>query len=62
MYVFLATYNNYYNRILKVESTLGDYITAVGGQYILLQNNNFNPADGVTTTVTLGTGRGQFLN
>ena len=62
MYVFLATYNNYYNRMLKVEQTLGDYINAVSGQFILLQNNNFNPADGVTTVATLGTGRGQFLN
>lgn len=62
MYVLLTTYNNYYNRMLKVEQTLADYIQAVGGQYILLQNNNFNPADGVTTVVTLGTGKGQFLN
>lgn len=62
MNLFLATYNNYYNRRYRKHSTLAEYISAVGGQCLFLQNINFNPGDGVTTEVILGTGKGAFLN
>lgn len=50
--IYLLKYNNYYNRIVKKEDTLGDYLT----QDCLLdtfENVNFVPADGVDTTLVV---------
>ena len=50
--VYLLKYNNYYNRIVKKEDTLGAYLT----QDCLLdtfENVNFVPADGVDTTLVV---------
>lgn len=50
--VYLLKYNNYYNRIVKKEDTLGAYLT----QDRLLdtfENINFVPADGVDTTLVV---------
>ena len=50
--IYLLKYNNYYNRIVKKEDTLGAYLT----QDRLLdtfENVNFVPADGVDTTLVV---------
>jgi hypothetical protein len=54
--ILIYTYNNYFNRIIKRENTIGDYNTAGN----LLYNNgdnvtNFNPNDGMTTELIIGT-------
>lgn len=60
---FLKNYNNYYNRIIKRESTLADYITAVGSNGYTKRGTsaivaggygpvNFNINDGITADVT----------
>ena len=58
--IFLKGYNNYFNRIVKKESTIADYKAAVlDGEilnYIELENINFNPNDGVTTELVVGKG------
>lgn len=59
--IALLSYNNYYNRIYKKESSLGDYIVH-SSNYIVLDNINFNPSDGVSTSLVLGKGTGAFLN
>lgn len=43
MTLFLYRYNNYYNRIVKKESTISDY----GDPLVVLSNTNFNPNDGI---------------
>lgn len=50
--VYLLNYNNYYNRIVKKEDTLGAYLTQ---DYLLdtFENINFVPADGVDTTLVV---------
>ena len=50
--IYLLKYNNYYNRIVKKEDTLGAYLTQ---DYLLntFENVNFVPADGVDTTLTV---------
>lgn len=61
----LFSYNNYYNRIYKKETDITAYVAASvanSGAYILLDNVNFNPADGVATEIILGKGSGAFLN
>lgn len=55
--ILIYTYNNYYNRIIKKENTIGGYNTAGN----LIYNNgdnvtNFNPNDGVTTEIIIGNG------
>ena len=54
--ILIFNYNNYYNRIIKKENTIGAYKTAGS----LVYNNgdnvtNFNPNDGVTTSLIIGT-------
>ena len=48
--LYLLQYNNYYNRIVKKEKTLDDYLA-----YALesIPATNFNPADGVNTSHVL---------
>lgn len=50
--IYLLKYNNYYNRIVKKEDTLGAYLTQ---DYLLdtFENINFIPADGVDTTLVV---------
>lgn len=52
MTLYYYTYNNYYNRTIKVEDTLAAYGTPLGIQ----PKVNFNPNDGVNTTIVMGTG------
>lgn len=46
--LYLLRYNNYYNRLVKKEETLGDYQDYMLGD--ALQGINFIPNDGITTT------------
>ena len=52
--ITLLNYNNYFNRIVKSELTLGAY-KALDSNYTTIEDVNFNPADGVYTTQVLGT-------
>ena len=58
--VLVLHYNNYFNRIVKKESSVFDYMDADTvdqvARYADCQNINFNPADGVLTSVILGYG------
>lgn len=47
MTLYLLNYNNYYNRIIKTEDTLQDYLRYMLGN--ALTGTNFNPNDGVNT-------------
>jgi hypothetical protein len=44
--LYLLSYNNYYNRLLKKEDSLADYLE---NNYRVFTDINFNPRDGVTT-------------
>lgn len=52
----LLAYNAYYNRFLKSEASLADYITNSEGSDYLIQNVNFNPSDGLNTSHIIGKG------
>lgn len=58
--LLLKGYNNRFNRILKREDTIADYKAAVveGNilNYLDLQSINFNPNDGIDTTLVVGEG------
>lgn len=51
MTLYLLKYNNYYNRILKTEKSLNDYLAYLEFE---ATNYNFNPGDGITTAIELG--------
>ena len=63
--ILIYDYNNYYNRIIKRENTIGGYNTAGN----LIYNNggnvtNFDPNDGITTELIIGNeynGTGDYL-
>lgn len=57
--IALLSYNNYYNRLFKIEDSLSAYLAAAAS-YTLLDNINFNPADGVTTSMIVGKGQAPF--
>lgn len=52
MNLYFLIYNNYYNRIVKREATLDDYIDYVVGSPVL-GVTNWNPRDGVSTEQVL---------
>lgn len=52
--ITLLNYNNYFNRIVKSESTLAAY-KALDSNYTDIAGVNFNPADGVNTDLVVGT-------
>ena len=58
MDIYLLRYNNYYNRRLKIERktpVLSDYTPYVlGGASGIIHNVNFNPRDGINTSVVIG--------
>ena len=56
MQLLLLHYNNYFNRIIKKKDTIADYKTADAG-YKEVSNINFNPGDGVSTSIVLGLGQ-----
>lgn len=47
---YIYNYNNYYNRQIKIENTIAEYGTPIHTQ----QGVNFNPNDGVNTTLIVG--------
>ena len=49
MKLYCLKYNNYYNRIVKQEQTLADYLSK-DSNYVTINNVSFNPSDGVNTT------------
>ena len=54
--LILLAYNAYYNRFLKYEASLQDYLDNSEGSDYLIQNVNFNPADGLNTIHVAGNG------
>ena len=56
MQLLLLHYNNYFNRIIKKKDTIADYKTA-DADYKEVSNINFNPGDGVSTSIVLGLGQ-----
>ena len=56
MQLLLLHYNNYFNRIIKRENTFADYMAA-DANYKSAININFNPGDGIATSVILGYGQ-----
>jgi len=55
MQLLLLHYNNYFNRIIKKEDTVAAYMNA-DEHYRVASNVNFNPGDGVSTSLILGLG------
>ena len=60
MQLLLLHYNNYFNRIIKKENTIADYKTA-DADYKEASNINFNPGDGINTSLVLGLGQNGSL-
>lgn len=56
MQLLLLHYNNYFNRTIKRENTFADYMAA-DANYKSAININFNPGDGIATSVILGYGQ-----
>ena len=56
MQLLLLHYNNYFNRIIKKKDTIADYKSA-DANYKEVSNINFNPGDGVATSIVLGLGQ-----
>ena len=56
MQLLLLHYNNYFNRIIKKKETIADY-KAADTNYKEVSNINFNPGDGVNTSIVLGLGQ-----
>ena len=56
MQLLLLHYNNYFNRIIKKKDTIADYKSA-DINYKEVSNINFNPGDGVATSLVLGLGQ-----
>lgn len=58
--LLLKGYNNRFNRILKREDTIADYKAAVVSgndlNYLELSSINFNPNDGIVTSLVIGQG------
>ena len=53
--ILLLHYNNYFNRIIKKLDTIADYQKA-DSHSVTCYNINFNPGDGVSTSLILGHG------
>ena len=60
MQLLLLHYNNYFNRIIKKEDTVAKYMNA-DAHYRVASNINFNPGDGVNTSLVLGLGQNGTL-
>ena len=60
MQLLLLHYNNYFNRIIKKEDTVAKYMNA-DSHYRVASNINFNPGDGVSTSLILGLGQNGTL-
>ena len=60
MQLLLLHYNNYFNRIIKKKDTIADY-KAADADYKEASNINFNPGDGLNTSLVLGLGQNGSL-
>ena len=60
MQLLLLHYNNYFNRIIKKKDSIEDY-KAADADYKEASNINFNPGDGVNTSLVLGLGQNGSL-
>lgn len=60
MQLLLLHYNNYFNRIIKKKTTIADY-KAADAAYKEASNINFNPGDGINTSLVLGFGQNGSL-
>ena len=60
MQLLLLHYNNYFNRIIKKEDTVAKYMNA-DAHYRVASNINFNPGDGINTSLILGLGQNGTL-
>ena len=60
MQLLLLHYNNYFNRIIKKKDTIADY-KAADADYKEALNINFNPGDGLNTSLVLGLGQNGSL-
>ena len=60
MQLLLLHYNNYFNRIIKKKDSIEDY-KAADVDYKEASNINFNPGDGVNTSIVLGLGQNGSL-
>ena len=56
MQLLLLHFNNYFNRIIKKKDTIADY-KAADANYKEVSNINFNPGDGINTSLVLGLGQ-----
>ena len=59
--IAFLSWNNYLNRMYRREDTISGYITK-SPNYIIQTDINFNPGDGVNTTLVVGKGSGAFLD
>lgn len=57
MTLYILNYNNYYNRIMKSESSVQDYLQY---EHYTLTGTNFNPSDCVNTTHVFGTNANMY--
>lgn len=60
MQLLLLHFNNYFNRIIKKKDSIEDY-KAADADYKEASNINFNPGDGVNTSLVLGLGQNGSL-
>lgn len=51
--IIVSKYNNYANRVVKRETSVSAYRNAMTNESIYY-NINFNPGDGISTTIVLG--------
>jgi hypothetical protein len=58
--LLLKGYNNYFNRIVKIENDISSYKTA-STSYLEYANVNFDPQDGILTSLVVGS-EGQLDN
>lgn len=54
--IIIGNYNNYFNRIVKVEDSFNGYVAAFGDTAKRIDSVNFNPDDGITTELIVGKG------
>ena len=54
--LLIGNYNNYFNRIVKAEDSVNDYVAAFGDTAKRIDSVNFNPDDGINTELILGKG------
>lgn len=49
--VYLLSYNNYYNRRVRYQATLNDYLNDGAILIATIEDTDFKPGDGITTVI-----------